>query len=165
MTVDELLANSEKYEEEKKEFLSLIKQKLENNVSENNYLTSLVSMTEDEFNNYFYIIKENELNKEIFKAKVDKDDHNVFSNFITTLFSMVVAFIAGILSANIYNTIEKETEIKLDCIVCIVVVFLFAFALITILVYRFSFYKWTLSCSDSIKSKYSNLEDLKLNKK
>ena len=110
MTIDEILANNEKYEKEKHEFLSLVKKKLDSNVSENKLLTNIVNMSDDEYNNYFYKIKENESNKEILEARINKDDHNAFSNFIITLLAMLISFIAGMFSANISNIIEKHIK-------------------------------------------------------
>ena len=45
MTIDEILANNEKYEKEKSEFLSSVKKKVECNVSENKLLTNIVNMS------------------------------------------------------------------------------------------------------------------------
>ena len=164
MTIDEILANNEKYEKEKNEFLSLVKKKLDSNVSENKLLTNIVNMSDDEYNNYFYKIKENESNKEILEARINKDDHNAFSNFIITLLAMLISFIAGMFSANISNIIENKINVKLDGIVVIVIIFLIFVAIVTILVYRYRFFDKTLSYSHNIKNKYITLEDLKLNK-
>lgn len=164
MTIDEILANNEKYEKEKSEFLSSVKKKLECNVSENKLLTNIVNMSGDEFNNYFYKIKENELNKEILEARINKDDHNAFSNFIITLLAMLISFIAGMFSENISNIIETKINVKLDGVVVIVIILLNIIAIVSILVYRYWFFDKTLSYSHNIKNKYITLEDLKLNK-
>ena len=164
MTIEEILANNEKYEKEKSEFLSSVKKKLDSSVSENKLLTNIVNMSGDEFNNYFYKIKDNELNKEILELRINKDDHNAFSNFIISLLAMLISFIAGMLSANISNIIENKINGKFDGIAVIVIIFLIFVAIVTILVYWHGFYDKTRSYSNNIKNKYIALEDLKLNK-